>query len=157
MIYLSGYQFIFLDTCFWLLIKKRILLSSWIFHPKLSLVSSICAAKKSGLYALFVWYRCPEKSSSVIDQSLYWIKASYSYLHAHISYINIIAVRHNINMKRILAILQRLKGKRKIKTHSHMSVARKPCGTQMCYLQELLTCRFQPLISLQPLGRFLSN
>ena len=34
---------------------------------------------------------------------------------------------------------------------------RKPCGTQVCYLQEPLTCCFQPLISLQPLYRFLSN
>ena len=34
---------------------------------------------------------------------------------------------------------------------------RKPCGTQVCYLQEPLTRHFKPLISLQPLGRFLSN
>ena len=34
---------------------------------------------------------------------------------------------------------------------------RKLCGTQVCYLQEPLTRRFQPLISLQPLGQFLSN
>ena len=34
---------------------------------------------------------------------------------------------------------------------------RKPCGTQVCYLQEPLTHCFQPLISLQTFGRFLLN
>ena len=34
---------------------------------------------------------------------------------------------------------------------------RKPCGTQVCYLQEPLTHRFQSLISLYPLPQFLSN
>ena len=34
---------------------------------------------------------------------------------------------------------------------------RKPFGIQVCYLREPLTQRFQPLISLQPLGQFLSN
>ena len=34
---------------------------------------------------------------------------------------------------------------------------RKPCDAQVCYLQELLTRCFQPLISLSPLGLFLSS
>ena len=34
---------------------------------------------------------------------------------------------------------------------------RKPCDTQVCYLQEPLTHRFQSLVSLYPLLQFLSN
>ena len=46
-----------------------------------------------------------------------------------------------------------------IRKSRHMVVCqqpRKPCGTQVCYLEEPLTSCFQPLISLQPLGQFLS-
>ena len=32
-----------------------------------------------------------------------------------------------------------------IKTHGHVSVAKKTCGTQVCYLQELLSHHFQHL------------
>ena len=35
-----------------------------------------------------------------------------------------------------------------IKTQGRVSAAKKPCDTQVCYLQEPLTRRFQPLVSL---------
>ena len=44
-----------------------------------------------------------------------------------------------------------------IKTHGHVSAAKKPCGTQVYYLQEPLTRHFKPLISQWSLSRFLSN
>ena len=51
-----------------------------------------------------------------------------------------------------------MSGKEKISRHTVVCQRpRKPCDAQVCNLQEPLTHRFQPLVSLQPLGQFLSN